>query len=155
MRRLKMLVCCVAALSVATITLLEKMGLKEPDLKEAEALNERVLSMLKQAPWKILTVPAEDGLFLLPLLYLGINPVTAVVAATLFAAFHYPSFPWHYCVPKGIAYFFVALFVLPYGIWSVVTAHLLLDGAIFCLLMLRKVKGNPMLQRLARAIGVR
>jgi uncharacterized membrane protein len=71
------------------------------------------------------------GFFLLPLFYVGISPVSAAVAAFLFAVAHYPVFPWRYCIPKGIAYFFVALFILPHGIWSVVVAHLLVDVGLF------------------------
>jgi hypothetical protein len=73
-------------------------------------------------------------------------------AGLLFAAIHYPLFPWRYCVPKGIAYFFVALFILPYGIWSVLAAHLLLDVSIFIFMLPGKVGAKPNWQRLLQAI---
>ena len=88
----------------------------------------------------------------MPLLYFGISPASAAVAASLFAAAHYPSFPWRYCVPKGIAYFFVALFVLPHGIWSIVVAHLLMDAGAFAFLLLAKIERKPTLRRIFRIL---
>src|SRR5207302_8887404 len=129
-----------------------KLGLKGPDEKETTALSERLLSALKQAPWRFVLIPAEDGFFLLPLLYLGISLPSAAVAAFLFAAAHYPVFPLRYCIPKGVAYFLVALLILPYGIWSVVVAHLFLDVALFGLILLAKVEGKPTWRRLIRVM---
>jgi hypothetical protein len=133
--------------------LLKKFGITGLDEMEAKASNDRFLAGLKKQPWKFLTVPAEDGLFLVPLLYTGINVVSAGVASILFAVAHYPSFPLRYCIPKGVAYFFVALFILPYGIWSVIAAHLLLDVAIFALLFIEQ-DGKPTCRRLLRAMGM-
>ncbi len=138
---------------VALVAAMDKFGLKGLDEKEAEAINERIFSMLKKKPWKFLLIPAEDGFFLLPLLYTGINPISAAVAAFLFAVTHYPSFPWRYCLPKGIAYFFVALFIVPYGIWTVVVAHLLVDVGTFTGTLLFKVEGKPTWRRLAKILG--
>jgi len=72
--------------------------------------------------------------------------------ALLFAVAHYPVFPWRYCIPKGIAYFFVALFILPHGIWSVVVAHLFVDVGLFAFLLLAKVEGKPTWHRLLRVL---
>jgi hypothetical protein len=114
-----------------------------------------LFSFLKKNPLKFLNIPAEDGLFLLPLVFIGINPISAAVAALLFGAAHYPSFPWRYCVPKSLAYFFVALFVLPYGIWSVVVAHLLVDVAVFGALGMGKIEGKSTWQRLFKILGTK
>jgi hypothetical protein len=137
---------------IAAMVVMEKFGMKGLDEKEADATNERLFSMLRKEPWRLLLIPAEDGVFLLPLLYVGITPVSAAVAAFLFAVAHYPSFPWRYCIPKGIAYFFVALFILPYGIWSVVIAHLIVDVGLWAVQLLAKVEGKPTWHRLLRVL---
>jgi len=141
-----------AVVFVAAVVALEKFGVEALDEKETGEVKERIFSWLKREPWRFLLIPAEDGFFLLPLLYIGINPTSAAVAGFLFAAAHYPLYPWRYCVPKGIAYFFVALFILPYGIWSVVVAHLFLDVAVFVLLLLARLEGKPTWQQLLRAL---
>jgi hypothetical protein len=48
--------------------------------------------------------------------------------------------------------FFVALFILPYGIWSVVVAHLFVDAGLFAILLLTKVEGKPTWNRLIRIL---
>jgi hypothetical protein len=45
--------------------------------------------------------------------------------------FHYPWFSLPACVPKGLAYIGVALFVLPSGIWSAVAGHVIIDALSF------------------------
>ncbi len=137
---------------IATMAVMERFGMKGLDEKEVDATSERFFSMLKRQPWRFLLVPAEDGVFLLPLFYVGITPVSAAVAAFFFAVAHYPAFPWRYCMPKGIAYFFVALFILPYGIWSVVVAHLIVDVSLWTILLLAKVEGKPTWHRLLRVL---
>ena len=78
--------------------------------------------------WRLLLgVPAEDGLFLVPLLCFGVSPVSAAVAALLFGASHYPDYPWITCIPKAAAYFAAIMWILPYGIWTIIAGHLLLD----------------------------
>ena len=118
------------------------------DEKEADVLLENLFRYFKRNPWRFLYIPAEDGFFLLPLLYIGINPVSAAVAAFLFGLFHYPAFPWRYCIPKGIAYFFVALFLLRYDIWAIVLGHLFVDFLCFVAVLLAKAGGKPTLSRL-------
>lgn len=137
---------------LAAMAVMERFGMKGLDEKEADAGSERFFSALKKEPWRFLLVPAEDGFFLLPLLYVGISPVSAAVAAFLFAVAHYPVFPWRYCIPKGTAYFFVALFILPHGIWSIVVAHLLVDVGLFVFILLAKVEGKPTWHRLLRVL---
>jgi uncharacterized protein len=140
---------------VAVMGLLQKIGMKGLDDNDTEAISERLISYFKRNPLRFLYIPAEDGLFLLPLVFIGINPISAALAAALFGAAHYPSFPWRFCVPKGIAYFFVALFVLPYGIWSVVVAHLLIDATAIAALALVKIEGKSAWQRLFRILGTK
>jgi hypothetical protein len=120
--------------------------------EEPKASNDRIDRMITEKPWRLLLIPAEDGLFLLPLLYIGITSLSAAVAATLFAAMHYPLFSWKYCVPKGIAYFFVAMLILPAGIWSVVVAHLLVDTFAIGSTILMRGEGKKVWKRLLRAL---
>src|SRR6185312_5078560 len=134
------------------MALLERFGLARPDENEAQDVNERIQSSVKKEPWRLLLIPAEDGFFLLPLLYVGITPISAAIAAALFAAAHYPSFPWRYCIPKGVAYFFIALFVLPAGIWSVVIAHLIIDLTAIGFGMISELDTRPASRRLLRLL---
>ena len=126
--------------------------MKGLDEREAQLVKDSIDSALKKEPWRLLLVPAEDGFFLLPLLYFGITPISAAIASALFAAAHYPLFPWRYCVPKGVAYFFVALFILPLGIWSVVLAHLIIDLTLFIISLLFQVEGKAIWHKLLRAL---
>jgi uncharacterized membrane protein len=132
--------------------LLEKLGLKSSDEKEARYINESIESFVTKKPWRLLLIPAEDGFFLLPLLYFGITPISAAIASVLFAATHYPLFPWRYCIPKGIAYFFVALFILPLGIWSVILAHIIIDLTSIALSLLFRVEHKDIGRRLLRVL---
>ena len=57
----------------------------------------------------------------------GLRPLFLAVAALLFGAAHYPHYPWITCIPKAAAYFAAIMWILPYGIWTMVAGHLLLD----------------------------
>lgn len=67
----------------------------------------------------------EDGVFLLPLLFLGINVYTALIAASLYAIYRYRRQPLSYTIMLGLAYFVMAIWVLPQGLWMVVFGHAL------------------------------
>jgi TPR repeat protein len=137
---------------VLFMAVLEKLGLKGSDEKETQFLKDSIDSAVKKKPLQLLLIPTEDGFFLLPLLYIGITPISAAIAAVLFAAAHYPLFPWRYCLPKGIAYFFVALFVLPLGIWSVVLAHMIIDLTLVIISLLFDAEDKAIWRRLLRAL---
>jgi TPR repeat protein len=88
--------------------------------------------------WKDLSrlalwVPSEDGLFLVPVLMVGIHPVSAAVATLLFGLAHYPKYRLWHCLLIACVYFPVALWVLPHGIWTCVVGHFLWDtmGIVF------------------------
>ncbi len=85
--------------------------------------------------WRVLLrVPAEDGVFLVPLLYVGVTPLTAAISGSLFALAHLPNYPFWSTVPKGISYFLVGLFLLPWvGLWPIVIGHVLLDAFLIAL----------------------
>jgi hypothetical protein len=75
----------------------------------------------------ILFLLGEDGLFFVPVALIGANPLTAGIAAALYAFFHYPEYPIKHCLVKFAIVFLVAMLVLPHGLGSVVVAHVILD----------------------------
>lgn len=82
---------------------------------------------LSEYPWTKYLVSAEDGVFLLPLFIIGINPVTVLITTVLYSAYHYSNFPRTFLYIRGVAYFMVGLWILPYGIWSVLFSHIIVD----------------------------
>jgi hypothetical protein len=78
-------------------------------------------------------VAGEDGVFFLPLLYIGISPTVALVASFAYAILHYPLFPLWACAMKGLFLYTVAIWILPHGIMTVVVGHLINDGLLFVL----------------------
>lgn len=88
-----------------------------------------LLAQAKCHPWiKFILLIGEDGFFFVPILLLGINPVTAAITAILYAAFHYPEFPIKYCVVKAVLVFLIITLILPNGLGSVIVGHLVLDA---------------------------
>lgn len=83
--------------------------------------------ILQTPAWRLALVPAEDGFFFVPLLWLGITPLSSAIAALLFAAAHYPGYPARACVTKFVTIFCTAFIVLPHGLGTVITAHLIAD----------------------------
>lgn len=74
---------------------------------------------------------AEDGVLLLPLLWIGISVLTAVLASLLYALFIFrrrQSFSM--VVTRSLAYFVLIIWVLPHGLWMVVAAHVVAEIAI-------------------------
>lgn len=81
----------------------------------------------KQYIKNIILVPGEDGLFVLPLLYIGINVWSAMIAALIFGFVHYLNYAalgeTRMCYGVAVAYFFVIMVILPMGILTVAVAH--------------------------------
>jgi hypothetical protein len=73
----------------------------------------------------LLRALSEDGLYYVPLLLAGPNPILAQVMATAVGTLHFPRRSLRECVWKGVHVFLVAVFVLPYGIAVVALGHLL------------------------------
>lgn len=76
---------------VFLLSLSKKFGLRGLDEQEARLVLNRIDSSMKAEPWRLLLIPSEDGFFLLPLLYIGITPLSASIAAALFAAVYTPG----------------------------------------------------------------
>lgn len=75
-------------------------------------------------------VAMEDGVFLVPLLWIGITPLTATVTAVLYALFGCCRQNLSMVITRSVAYFVLILWVLPNGLWMVVAAHLIAELAI-------------------------
>lgn len=104
---------------------------------DCQGMNEQMASAIKRHPLRLaLLIPGEDGIFFVPLLWVGITPLTAGIAAAAFAAVHYPEYSIRACAPKFVFLFGVAMVVLPHGIGSVVVGHLLVDAIAFTTLNL-------------------
>lgn len=93
---------------------------------------------LLRRPWELLSVAGEDGLVLVPLLWLsealGLPGVIAPLAGLLFGVLHWPHFSWRKCAAKGITYGTAVALVLPWGgLASMVVGHVLLDAGIAAL----------------------
>lgn len=107
--------------------------LEEEEQSAALSLSQ-IRNELRRNPWQILLIPGEDGLFFLPLLYIGINPLSAFIAAALFAAAHCAYKSLSACIGTFFIAFFLCLLVLPYGIIPMVAGHLIVDISVFLLL---------------------
>lgn len=94
-----------------------------------DPIGAQIISEARRRPLRIaLLLPGEDGFFFVPLLWIGITPITAAVATAAFAAVHYPQFPLRTCAVKFVFLFCIAVIVLPHGLGSVVIGHLILDA---------------------------
>ncbi len=99
-----------------------------------------VCSSLTKKPWKIVLLPGEDGFFFLPLLYIGITPLTAAIAAGLFAFVHIVNFDLKKCVGTFIIEFIICLTILQHGILPVVVGHLICD--LIALLLFSRIRAE-------------
>jgi len=101
-------------------------------LGEGQAVRKRYNGVFRQVMRRpflnLLIAIGEDGLFLVPVLWIGIHPFTLVVAAIAFGAMHYPKYSLLQCQAKSTAYFLAMLFILPHGLLNMVAGHVLLDS---------------------------
>jgi hypothetical protein len=86
----------------------------------------------------ILTTPTEDGLICVPVLLLGIAPISALIAGIVFGGIHLARFTYLECIGKAIAYAIVCYVVLPFGLLTVAVGHLLLDVIALAVVKLAK-----------------
>lgn len=75
----------------------------------------------------VLAAPLEDGFVCVPLLLVGLNPLSAIVGGIAFGAVHLARFTYIECIGKALYYTLVCFFVLPHGLLTVATGHLLTD----------------------------
>jgi len=99
---------------------------------------------------RILLTPTEDALVCVPVLLLGINPLTALLGGALFGLLHLGRFTYLECIGKAVIYSLVCYFVLPYGLLTVVVGHFANDAVSLLILKLvrralerRKMEQSP------------
>jgi hypothetical protein len=89
---------------------------------------DRRAAQVKRRPLiEALLLPGEDGFFFVPLLVVGIEPLTAAIASMAYAATHYPEYPLKNCVGKAAILYLIAIWILPNGLGSVIVGHLVVD----------------------------
>ena len=126
----------VVALSIAVFSVLVVNPLLDriapSQVNDITAAGEGIYQGYRFHPLRTLAkTPGEDGLFFVPLLLIGVTPLTSAVGGLLFGAMHYPAYPLKYCIPKALIFFSAALLVLPNGLLTVVVGHILLDVVAF------------------------
>lgn len=101
----------------------------EPDNveEEKEYMHTSIAGTYNTNPVCVWLAPAESAFFFVPVLYVGINPITVGLAAALFGAMHYPNFFIRNCIYKSLMHFALALVVLPHGILTVMAGHFFVD----------------------------
>jgi hypothetical protein len=134
------LIAVIAVLWFAVNYLLSAVSKKyEESLNSEEAALPYKLSLLcsdvKRRPWLLLLIPGEDGIFFLPLLYVGLNPFTAFVSSALFALAHAGYKSKSAMFGTFLIAFVVCLAILPNGIIPVIIGHFLVDITVFLILI--------------------
>ena len=94
------------------------------------AVNAKQTKSKQSGIWEKSLPAAEDGVFLVPLMFIGVNFITVAISAVLYSAYLAPSCSRKFCVVRGIAYFLVALLILPHGIWPAVLTNITVEIAI-------------------------
>lgn len=82
----------------------------------------------------IILAPAEDALVCVPVLLVGISPLSAILGGVVFGAMHLGGYSYLECIAKGVYYMLIVLVVLPHGLLTVVLGHLITDVTGFVLL---------------------
>ena len=96
---------------------------------EFSSIGLRRITQAKRRPFvEALLIPGEDGLFFVPLLLIGANWLSICITALAFGSLHYPEFPLALCVVKAVFVALIAVLILPHGLGTVVTGHLIVDA---------------------------
>ena len=85
-----------------------------------------------------LLTPAEDGLICVPLLLIGITPLSALIAGVAFGALHLARDNYFECAVKGMGYALAYYFILPHGLLTIVAGHMLMNSIGFGAMEVRK-----------------
>lgn len=104
----------------------------EKNKEETPSENEWVLKQAKyfEAGFRnnaILLTPAEDALICVPVIMVGIGPMSAVLGGFVFGVLHLGRFTYLDCIGKAIIYSLVCLLVLPHGLLTVIAGHFGMD----------------------------
>jgi hypothetical protein len=109
----------------------------------------------------ILSTPAEDGLICVPVLLVGIGPLSAVLGGIAFGFLHLGRFTYLECIGKSITYALVCYFVLPHGVLTVAVGHLIMNGVAFVGIQVarrklsKRLRSNPTVDADARNSSAR
>lgn len=76
----------------------------------------------------ILATPLEDSLFCVPLLWVGVTPLSVVLVGAVFGACHLGRFSFIECIGKALYYAAICYVVLPHGLLTVAAGHLITDA---------------------------
>ena len=80
-----------------------------------------------------LSTPIEDGLICVPILVVGIYPLSAVLGGVVFGFLHLGRFTYLECMGKAFTYALVCLLILPSGVLTV-ALHMITNGIGFLVL---------------------
>ena len=110
-----------------------------------------LVNTIRRKPWLFLLVAGEDGFFFLPLLYIGITPLSATVAMGIFTLMHFREKPISALPPTFLFCVANVLIVLPHGILPMVIGHALLDAIAFSIIpkLKRKIDAEEKKKKLA------
>lgn len=92
----------------------------------ARGMSNYLLNMFKG--WSFFLTPGEDGFICVPVLLIGINPITALIGGLVFGLLHIGRFTYYECLYKAVIYALVCFFILPYGLLTVVVGHMTLNA---------------------------
>jgi hypothetical protein len=81
---------------------------------------------------------SEDGFICVPILLIGINPFAALAGGAVFGVIHLGRFTYLECIAKAVIYSLACLWVLPYGLLTLVAGHFTSD--VIVLLLLKMIK---------------
>jgi hypothetical protein len=90
----------------------------------------------------ILLTPSEDGLICVPIVLVGISPISAILGGLVFGFLHLGRFTYLDCIGKTIIYGLVCLFILPHGLLTVVVGHFGMD--LLSLMALKIIKSKKL-----------
>jgi hypothetical protein len=132
--------------------------------ERAQSDNEWALSQtkyLESGGKSVVFAPTEDGLICVPVLLVGIGVISAALGGFAYGLIHLGRFTYLECIGKTITYTLVCYFVLPQGLLTVVTGHLLMDLIALAALkgarhkLSEDLRSNPTVERDARKSGAR
>jgi hypothetical protein len=109
----------------------------------------------------VLSTPAEDGLICVPVLLVGVGPLSVVLGGLAFGFLHLARFTYLECIGKSITYAAVCYFVLPHGVLTVVLGHVIMNGIGFVGIQIarrkfpEKLRSNSAVDADARNSGAR
>lgn len=95
--------------------------------EEAEYMYQQVSTTKREDPFCFWLAPAESAFFYVPLLYFGLDPFSAAVAAILFGLMHYPQQMLRNCIFKAFTQYALIWIVLPHGILTMMAGHFFVD----------------------------